>query len=135
MLNKNTKFFIFAFGVGLAVNIILNIIFVPYFGSIAAAITTSIAYFIVALLIYLKSNQYIKFKVDSLFIVKSILASSFMTAAIYFLNPIGSVKILLTVAGGAVIYFIVLFLLKAFTKEEVKVLFSMFKINNFSEKY
>ena len=135
MLQKNTNFFIFAFGVGVAVNLILNIIFVPYFGSLAAAVTTLLAYFIVALLIYFKSLQYLKFKVDFLFIIKSILASSVMAIAIYFVNPIGMVKILLTVVAGATIYFTILFLLKAFASEEVKIFTSALVANNFSEKY
>lgn len=135
MLQKNTNFFIFVFGAGVAVNLILNIIFVPYFGALAAAIDTLLAYFLVAVITYFKSIQYIKFKVDFLFIVKSILASFIMAVAIYFVNPIGLFKILLTVIGGAVIYFVVLFLLRAFASEEIKIFFSVLEVNNFSEKY
>ncbi|TSC95189.1 MAG: multi antimicrobial extrusion protein MatE [Parcubacteria group bacterium Licking1014_1] len=135
MIQKKTIFFIFAFGVGMAANLILNIIFVPYFGVLAAAVNTVIAYFIVALLIYIKSIQYIKFKVNFLFIIKSILASLIMSIAIYFVDSVGLVKILLTVIGGAAVYFVVLFLLRAFTLEEIKIFFSVFKTNNFYEKY
>jgi len=135
MLQKNTKFFILAFGVGAVANLILNVIFVPYFGVIAAAATTLLAYFIVAFLTYLKSIQYIKFKVDFIFIAKSILASFIMAFAIYLVNPIGFVKILLTVIGGAIIYFVALFLLKAFAAEEVRIFSSVLKADNFFEKY
>jgi len=135
MAQKNTKFFIYAFGAGFTTNLILNIIFVSRLGIIAAAGSTLIAYFITALMMYAKSAQYIKFKVDFLFIAKSILASLLMSISIYLVNPIGSVKILLTVIGGAVVYFTVLFLLKAFASEEIKVLSLIFKASNFSEKY
>jgi O-antigen/teichoic acid export membrane protein len=135
MLQKNTKFLVFAFASGVAVNLILNIIFVPYFGTLAAAIATLLAYFVVAIIVYFKSIQYIKFKVDFLFVIKSILASSIMATAIYFVNPVGLVKISLTVVGGAVIYFIILFSLKAFAREEIKIFTSTLRIDNFSEKY
>ena len=135
MLQKNTKFFIFAFGSGVAVNLILNIIFVPYFGALAAAVTTLLAYLMVTLLIYFKSVQYIKFKVDFLFVAKSILASLIMAIAIYFANPVGMIRILLTIVAGAIIYFIILFLLKAFAKEEINIFSSAFKLDSFSKKY
>jgi O-antigen/teichoic acid export membrane protein len=135
MIKKETNFFILAFGAGVAVNLILNIIFIPFLGVIMAAINTTIAYFVVATLIYFKSIKYIKFKIDFVFIFKSILASSIMSIGIYFLNPIGSVKIFLTVIVGAVIYFAVLTLVKAVSKEEIAILFSAFGVNNFLEKY
>jgi O-antigen/teichoic acid export membrane protein len=135
MVQKNTKFFIFVFWAGFVVNLILNIIFVPYFGVLAAAVTTALAYCLVAFLTYFESIKYIKFKVDFIFIAKSILASFVMAVAIYFVNPVGLVKILLMVMSGAIIYFVVLFLLRAFVAEEIKILSSVFKANNFSEKY
>ncbi len=135
MLQRNTRFFIFAFGLGLATNLILNIIFIPYFGVIAAAVTTLLAYFIVGLIVYFKSVKYMKFKVDIPFIFKSVFASSIMGVAIYFISPVGILKILLTTIGGAAIYFGVLFLLRALTKEEIKIFASALKLDNFYEKY
>ena len=135
MLQKNTKFFVFAFGIGVVVNLILNIIFVPYFGALAAAITTFLAYLIVGIIVYFKSVGYMKFNVDFSLIAKSILASVIMAAAVYFLHPRGVGSILLTVGFGAGIYFAALFLLKAFSSAEIKIFISALKIGNFSEKY
>ena len=135
MLEKNTKFFVFAFGIGVVVNLVLNIIFVPYFGAIAAAATTLLAYFVVGLIVYFKSVKYIKFNVDFSFIVKSILASLFMAVTVYLINPVGILKILLAVCAGAIIYFVILLILKAFVREEIKIFASALKISNFSEKY
>ena len=56
-----------------------------------------------------------------------------MAIAIYFANPVGSVRVLLTVAGGAIIYFITLFLMRAFAKQELAFFYTVFKRNNFSE--
>jgi O-antigen/teichoic acid export membrane protein len=135
MIQKKTSFFIFAFGIGVVANITLNIIFVPYFGGLAAAITTLVAYFIVASLLRFKSLQYIKFDVDFLFIAKSVLASCLMTAVIYIVNPVGMVKILLVVACSAAIYFGILFLLRAFSREEIKTFSSALKMDRFSKNY
>lgn len=135
MLKKNTGFFIIAFGLGFVVNLILNIIFVPYFGTLAAAVTTFLAYLVVAIIIYFKSTQYMKFKVDFIFIVKSILASVLMALFVYFANPVGFVKILLTIIGAAVVYFIFMLIMGAFNKEETSVLTSVFKKSNLLEKY
>jgi len=135
MIEKKTNIFIFVFGIGAITNLALNIIFIPYFGVISAAINTAIAYFIIVLLIYLKSIQYIKFKVDFSFIVKSLFASLVMAVVVYLINPIGMMMILLTVFSGVGIYFVVLFLLKSFTPKETAILFSIFKKNNFFEKY
>ncbi len=135
MIEKKTKFFIFAFAIGFFVNIVLNIIFIPIFGIMAAAFNAAISHFIVAFLIYLKSIKYIKFNFDFLFFIKSIFASLIMSLSIYFINPIGITKTILVIVLGVIVYFIVLFLTKSFSKEEIKILISSVKKDNFSKKY
>lgn len=135
MLEKKQNFFVAIFGIGVAVNVILNIIFIPYFGVIAAAASTLVAYVIVAAGVYMRSRRYLQFGADIPFIVKSILASCFMAVAVYFVNPSGAAGILLAACGGAALYFILLFFLKAFTKQEMAFFLSALKLRNFSEKY
>ena len=135
MLQKRTKFFIYAFGLGSIVNLGLNIIFVPYFGIVGAAATTLFAYAIVAIVMYFESLKYLSFKVDFIFIIKSILASLVMAIIVFIINPGGIVKILLTVALGGLIYFIILFLLNGFNKQEIKIFRGMLEKNNLAEKY
>jgi len=135
MLEKRTKFFMFAFGVGGIINLILNILFVPYMGIIGAALTTLIAYVAVAIIIYLESRKYLRFKIDFVFIAKSILASVIMAVIVFLINPIGIVKILLTVGVGAAVYLLILYLLKGFSSKELKIFGGALVGENLSEKY
>jgi len=121
MLQKRTKFFIFAFGLGGMINLALNILLVPYFGVIGAAITTFIAYAVVAIIVWLESCKYLIFKIDFIFIAKSILASVIMSVIVFLMNPIGLIKILSAVGTGAFIYFLMLYLLKGFSPNEIKI--------------
>jgi len=129
MLFKNTKFFIIAFGVGAITNIGLNIILVPLFGIIAAAASTLIAYGLVAIITYWKVSSYMKFNVNFLFIIKSIIASSLMALAIYVFNPLGIKEILLSIIVGAIMYFVMIFSLKGFEKKELEVISQILKLN------
>lgn len=135
MIKKNTTFFIFAFGAGLVSNVILNILLIPYFGVVAAAFTTLLAYGIVALLMYGKSRQHIIFKVDIFFILKSIAASLVMSVGIYAFSPTGLAGVAAAIIGGAGIYGVVLWALGSFTKAEMSMLASVFNISHIFEKY
>ncbi len=104
------------------VNIGLNAIFIPHFGIIGAAITTLISYVVTGLMMFYYSRKYIRFEVSWRFIIKSILASSAMTLAIWVFDPVGVVKILSAVVIGIIIYFLVLLLLKSFKREELIVI-------------
>jgi O-antigen/teichoic acid export membrane protein len=107
--------------------LILNILLVPFFGIIAAAITTLISYVILGGTMYYYSRKYIKFGINWAFVIKSLLASIIMISAIYFINPIGIIKILLSIVIGAVIYFCLIFLLKGFEKKELKIISQILK--------
>lgn len=127
MLFKRTKIIgIAAIIAGLS-NLILNILLVPFFGIIAAAITTLISYVILGGTMYYYSRKYIKFGINWAFVIKSLLASIIMISAIYFINPIGIIKILLSIVIGAVIYFCLIFLLKGFEKKELKIISQILK--------
>lgn len=135
MLKKSTKFFIMAFGIGGIVNLILNIVIIPGLGALGAAITTLIAYVLVAVIVYFESRKYIIFRVDFLTIIKSILVSLVMGIIIYFINPVGIIKVLLAVIFGGIFYFIMLFLLKGFSEREIKIFRGMFGRESLIEKY
>jgi O-antigen/teichoic acid export membrane protein len=109
-------------------NLILNIIFIPVYGIIAAAITTLIAYVILIALTVYFSREYIKFETPYDFIGKSVLASLVMALIIYWTNPAGVFYVGLMILVGAGVYFGVLALLKGFGKEEVEVLRGIFRI-------
>lgn len=134
MFFKKTKFFLLAFGVAATVNLGLNIAFVFYWGILGAAITTLIAYIIIALIVAWKSRQYMKFRIDLNFIVKSILASLLMVGLIFIFNPIGITKILLAIGIGVIIYFCALSLLRGFSREELKIISETLKLDKIYER-
>jgi len=135
MLFKQTKIIGISTAVAGLANLILNILFMPYFGIIVAAITTLISYAILGGTMYYYSRKYIKFEIDWLFIIKSILASIIMIFVIYLINPVGIINILLSVVTGALIYFCLLFLLNGFNTKEIKSFLGTFGGNDFAEKY
>ena len=107
-------------------NFILNFVFIPYFGIIGAAITTLIAFAVSLVLTICYSFNSLKFDVNLKFISKSVVSSILMSYIIYLLKPEGLISILLTVGICASVYFIVLFFLKGFNKNELKLLYREF---------
>lgn len=104
-------------------NISLNILFVPWIGILGAALTTLIAYSVVLGLSTYYAWREFTFRIDWLFIMKSVLASAVMSLAIWKMSPQGSATTILAVIAGVAIYGIALLLLKAFDKHE----FAFFK--------
>ena len=134
MLFKRTKIFGMASIIAGLVNLVLNIALIPYFGIVAAAITTLISYGILGFIMYYVSRKYMQFEINLKFIIKSVLASGVMVFVIWMLSPIGAVVILLTVGIGAIVYFPVLFLLKGFEKEELKIISEIIGLGRMYER-
>jgi Na+-driven multidrug efflux pump len=103
-----------------------NIKFYIKFGIIGAAITTLIAFAVSLVLTICYSFNSLKFDVNLKFISKSVVSSILMSYIIYLLKPEGLISILLTVGICASVYFIVLFFLKGFNKNELKLLYREF---------
>ena len=101
-------------------NLGLNFIFIPKFGIMGAAITTLIAYTTVFIITWHYSFRGFKFNIDWKFISKSIFASILMTLFIFWFSPIGLSKTIIAIILGALLYGVLTFLLKSFTKEELK---------------
>jgi len=119
-LSKKTYIIAVAMSVGAITNFILNILIVPYWGAIGAAVTTLVAYLFAAIILFYKSRQTIKFKIEFIFIIKSIFASSIMVLIIWLLNPLDIFRVILSLLLGIIVYFFVLFLIKGIDKQEIK---------------
>jgi O-antigen/teichoic acid export membrane protein len=126
LLSKRSKIFVAVYGTAAAVNLGLNILLIPHWGIIAAAVTTLIAYILATGIMYYLSRKYLKFHADLVFIGKSILASVIMTLAIWAFGPVGAVEIVLAIVIGAIIYFIALFALKGLQKSETQFFLGLF---------
>jgi len=131
---KRRKIFVIAFIIGAVVNFILNILLVPLYGVVAAAMTTLIAYMLITIIIGYASRRQFTFNLNFRFIVKSILASSGMALVIWLINPDTLLWIILSIIIGIAIYFGFLLLLKSFSKDELRNIFLVLGLKKFYEK-
>lgn len=100
-------------------NLILNLILIPYVGILGAAIATLMAYLLLFVIGTYYSFKYLKFDIDFYFILKSFLAAIVMSFVILSWNPEGLADVLITVGVCAVVYAVVLLLFKGMTREEL----------------
>ena len=84
-------------GIAAVLNLVLNIIFVPFLGIIGAALITLIAYLVAFIITMTYSIKFFKFDFDLVFILKSVTASVFMSGILVLINPNGILNIFITV--------------------------------------
>jgi O-antigen/teichoic acid export membrane protein len=120
VLEKKTKIIGYLWIVTAAINLGLTIIFVPYFGIIAAAVSTLIAYIFACVITVYYSLKYIKFEFDLKFTVKSLAASILMSLIIMLINPTSAIGIIITIAVCSVAYLAIILLLKGIMPHELE---------------
>ncbi|MEA4956226.1 hypothetical protein SDC9_03614 [bioreactor metagenome] len=100
-------------------NIIFNIIAVPFIGIIGAAIVTLFCYLFSFLITAVYSKKYLKlpFEINSL--IRIIISSIIMGIFVFLMNPYGLLNVLVTIIVAIAIYFIILFLIRGINKEEI----------------
>ncbi len=118
ILEKRTKIMGSIWLIAAVLNLSLNIVFVPYFGILGAAAITLIAYLAAFILTILYSSKFFKFDFDTIFIVKSLIASILMSGIIIYLNPYGILNVVIAVIIGAVVYFVLLLIFKGIKTDE-----------------
>ncbi len=125
VLEKNTvltgKIWILA----AVLNLVFSTLLVNCLGIIGGAVATLISFVFAFAASYYYSNKSIKISLSINFLAKSLAASLVMSFILFISSPQGSKGIILSIAIGAVIYFIVLFLLKGFTRDEINFLKSL----------
>lgn len=112
--------------IGGILNILLNIILIPYYGLYGAAITTVISYLFLLILMYPLCRNHLKINRSFIKIGRITGASAIMGAAIYFINPTIVWTKIITIAFGAFVYLIILFLFKTFSKGEIDIIKGFF---------
>lgn len=121
-LLKKTRTIGLLYGTLALINIVLNIILVPFIGIIGAAIATLITFMAQVFVVSKINFKRLSFDTDLKFIIKSIMSSVIMAFIIWKLNPYGAVNILIAVGIATGVYFGVLVLIRGFTREEYKFL-------------
>tara|TARA_Y100000034_G_C6642691_1_gene280992 strand:+ start:31 stop:579 length:549 start_codon:yes stop_codon:yes gene_type:complete len=126
-LLKKTKVVNYITLTGAIFNIVLNIILVPYIGILGAAISTLITFIILMILNLIYTHKHYKFNFMIKTISKFIIAAIIMGVVIYPFKSINLFSLIIQVLLGAIVYFIVLYFLKAIKKEEVKFFLILYK--------
>ena len=101
-------------------NIGLNLILVPYFGILAAALTTALGYSVVCGVAAIYSVRQIRLDLDFGFILKSIFASIVVSSFSLVWHANGFLNISAFIIICAVAYCAILFILKGFSASEIR---------------
>jgi O-antigen/teichoic acid export membrane protein len=111
-LRKQSSIYII---IGAIVNLLLNLILIPYFASAGATVASIIAELSITILYLKYSNGYLNTKYIFTVLWKKIVAGAVMSIVIYILGFVGDlniIRLLLQFIGGTLTYFAVLVLLK-----------------------
>jgi O-antigen/teichoic acid export membrane protein len=133
LLNACDKQKINTINMGLTVllSIILNIILIPKFQAVGASITVLLSNAFMLVLGLIQVPKIIKFRPGKILIIFFKTAASCLIMAIFILYFKKHLNIFLLVPPAAFLYFIILFYLKAFSKEDVLSVYkSFFKLES-----
>lgn len=119
ILSKKTKVIGTIWTIAALLNFGLNLIFIPVFGILGAAITTLFVYTIVLIKIRSHSQKNLVVKIEWNFILKSFIAAIAMSLLIILINPHGLSRLIITVIFSIFIYFLSIILLKGFKEKEI----------------
>ncbi len=106
------------------INIVLNLILIPSYSYIGSAFATIIAEsFLLLAYIYLSAHYFHLLPFHKI-IIKPIIACSIMGLFVYFFHEMNLIVIILL---AIIIYFTILFIIKAFSKDEIALMKSLIK--------
>lgn len=128
MLTKNTKHLAWITLGSAILNIILNFIFIPLFGIIAAAVDTLVAFVIFYFVTNSLSNKYYKIPYENYKLVVMIILGVVLSSIIYFLPEMNSIFEIMIKFVLAAIFPLLLFFFKFYEHAELEILLSPAKI-------
>ncbi len=98
---------------------LLNIVFVPIFGILAAAAVTLLSYLTAFLISLNYSQRFFEFNFDYSFILKSVLSSILMSLLIIFVKPKGLFSVTILIVMSIVIYVFLILMLNVVKQKEI----------------
>lgn len=113
-------------GIAAVTNAALNIVLIPRIGILGAAISTIVAYFLLAVIVSVWAKRIVCYRVDYKFLGKIGLASLIMGLCLKWIPVTNIPRIVFAVIGGTIIYIVCLILLKALSKTDMKQIRSAF---------
>jgi O-antigen/teichoic acid export membrane protein len=117
-LVKKTAWLPLLAGIGAILNASINITLIPRIGIIGAAIANIVAFFVLTAIVTIWARKIIGYELDWKFVIKVVLSSAIMSTCLWYIKINSILGIVLAVISGIVIYGLVLFLLRAFSKED-----------------
>ncbi len=112
-------------GIGVLFNFITNIIFIPKYGFVGAAITTALSEIIILAGTYYYAKQHFKINIPILKSAKIMLAAILMGLAVWYLDAptyklLQTFNLLLLVPIGGIIYGLLIYLFKVITYDDLR---------------
>lgn len=126
ILKKKTRIIGIVWLLASLMSLIINILLIPNYGILGAAISTLIAYLIPFILITYYSFKFIKLRLNYFSFAKMILASVPIIFIYQILKPTSIINILIFILINILLYLILIILLKVFSKEELSSIKGLF---------
>lgn len=130
LLTKNTKYIAWITIFAALLNIILNFIFIPLYGIIAAAVNTLISFVLFYFITQFASDKYYKIPYENSKIILMIILGSVLAGAVYFISGISFVNVILKLFI-TILFPLILFVFKFYEKAELEILLNPSKLKNF----
>jgi len=122
---KKTGYITFAIVAAGLLNLLLNILFIPRYGYFAAAITTLISYAFLLFLMIILSRRFFVWTFPFKSLRKVTIASGVMGIIVYYvgnnLTALVPINLISGICIGALVYFLILLLLKEFSQAEIQI--------------
>lgn len=128
-LINRTKLIVRLLSASAALNIALNLVLIPRIGIMGAAVATLIAYGVLGISTLITTRRYLKFDLSTPFVLKSLFSSAVMAFSIWLIKPEAITLTIISIVGGALIYFAVLILIKGLSKGELSFFVNFIKDN------
>jgi O-antigen/teichoic acid export membrane protein len=109
-------------------NLGLNFLLIPKIGILGAAITTLLTFAFAFAITFYYARKDLKIHFDTAFMLKSVIASLIMSSFLLILRPSGAGMLIVAICIAALLYFIVLFLLKGVSKDETAFIKTMLNL-------
>lgn len=122
LLAQQTKWLPLMIAIAGFTNAGINLVLTPKVGIIGAAISTIVSYFILAAIVTFWVRKSIGYRVDFKFIAKVLLATVIMGVCVRFIPTSGALGVATAVIASAAIYALGVFLSKAFSKEDIRLI-------------
>ncbi|KAF0150789.1 MAG: polysaccharide biosynthesis protein [Ignavibacteria bacterium] len=130
LLTNNTKYIAWITLSAALLNIVLNFLFIPMFGIIAAAVNTLISFVLFYCVSQFISDKHFKIPYENGKLVLMIIVGSVLSCSVYVITEIGIVGILFKLFLTA-IFPVVLFAFKFYEKAELEILLNPHKLKDF----